>query len=433
IILHAAALMLAAVATASPAPTPAPLATPQGAFTTSGVVRAFEFQRINRVGVNANAFSLGGSLHAEYTTSARPLTLGLTYYFADPVGTGGPNPRTNPNIDNSLPGFPYRSLGELYAQYRTFRDVLQIGKMQLTSPWANAADGRMIPVTFQGITARRYFAPGWDLGVMRVARFKSRTSSAFDANNLLTNATTPGFLLVDLTRTAGSFSGSLHTYWFYDVASLTHAEVRLALSERSFITAQGIEEHEIGRALVGTIHSHVLGLQYGTRIGAVNATLGYNAIPAVSYRTNNPGSIFQPVGGTPNKRALGRGLFEVAGGGIASPYTDGYVADPLFTTSLVASLVDRRSTGSAIKLAFSATSGNGRLTGSIAHGFYDYSNRLGTATATETELDGTYFLSNVDPTRGYTGFSFRQRWSYRASSGPPFAFLYSRSQLQYTF
>ncbi|GAC1388782.1 MAG: hypothetical protein NVSMB31_03490 [Vulcanimicrobiaceae bacterium] len=431
--MHLAALSIAALATASPSPAPMPQHTPAGTFSTSGVLRAYEFQKINRAGVNASAFSLGGALHAEYTTAARPLTFGITYYFADPLGTNGADPQRDPRIDNSLPGFAYRSLGELYAQYRTFRDVIQIGKMQLKSPWANPADGRMIPVTFQGVAARRYFAPGWDLGIMRVARFKSRTSSTFDANNLLTNATTPGFLLVDVTRSAGSFTGSLHQYWFYDVASMTHAQVRFELSDRSFIAAQGIEEHHIGRALIGSIHSHMLGVQIGTRVGDVNATLGYNRAPAVTYVTNNPASIFQPTGGTAAKRALGGGRFQVAGGGIASPYTDGYVADPLFTTSLVASLVDRRSTGSAIKFALSATSGNGRFSGSIAHGFYDYSNPLGAATATETELDGTYFLSNVDPTRSYTGFSFRQRWGYRASSGPPFAFLYSRSQLQYTF
>lgn len=397
------------------------------------MLRAYEFQKVNGTGPNQNAFNAGGSIHAEYTTTSRPFTIGLTYFFANPLGTNGANPQTNPQVDNSLPGYSVSSLGELYAQYRTFRDAVQIGKMQITTPWANPADGRLIPVTYQGLVARRYFAPGWDAGIMRIARFKSRTSSTFDANDLLTNATTPGFLLVDLTRSAGAFSGSVHQYWFYDIAALTHAQIRYDLSARSYLAAQAIAENSIGRALVGIVHNHTLGLQYGRTIGAVNATVGYNWSPGVTYVTTSPASVFKPVGGTPAVRALGGGLFQVAGGGIASPYTDGYTADPLFTTSLVATLVDRRSTGSAFRIAFSATNGNGRLTALIAHGFYDYSNALGPSTATESEADVTYLFSNVDPTRVYSGFSLRQRWGYRASSGPPFRFLYSRTQLQYTF
>lgn len=396
-------------------------------------MRAYQFQRINRSGLNQQATNFGGGVHAEYTFNARPLTLGATYYFADPLGQNGSRPQTNPKIDNSLPGFSYSSLGELYVEFRSWRDFAQVGKMQLATPWAGSADARLIPVTYQGLTARHYFGRGWDFGLTRVARFKSRTSSTFDANDLLTQATTPGFLLLDLTHTAGAFSGSLHQYWFYDVAAMTYAQVRVQISERTFVAAQMVAEADIGKSLVGTIHNHTIGLQAGTKIGALDATLGYNSSPGVLYRTAAPKTIFQPAGGTPAVRSLGNGIFAVAGGGIASPYSDAYTADPLFTTSFVASLVDRRSTGSAFRFQLAGTTANGRFSGILARGFYDYSNALGPATATESEFDGTYFLSNIDPTRVYTGFSIRQRWGYRTSTGPPFDFLYSRTQLQYNF
>ena len=430
--------LLFAAALVSPSPEPSvapPTPAPAGIFSTSGLVRLYEFQKINAVGTNQRALNIGGALHAEYTRNAHPFTLGATYYAAEPFGLNGPNPQSNTGLDNTLPAYRYSALGELYAQYRTWRDFIQLGKMQIASPWANAADGRLIPVTYQGVVGRHYFESGWDIGITRIARFKSRTSSTFDANNLLTNATTPGFLLVELTRSAGTISGSVHQYWFYDIASMTYAQVRVRLSDRAFTAAQAVAESDIGRALLGTIHNHTLGLQLGTRIGVVNATLGYDTAPRVTYITTAPQTIFaqSAVAGSSTVRALGGGRFAVAGGGIASPYTDGYVADPLFTTAIAASLVDRRSAGYAFKFTLTAQSGNGRFSGTLARGFYNYSNSLSSATATETDADGTYFLSNIDPARVYSGFSIRQRWGYRTTTGAPLRFLYSRTQLQYDF
>ncbi|HUY11651.1 MAG TPA: OprD family outer membrane porin, partial [Candidatus Dormibacteraeota bacterium] len=379
------ALLLAARASPTPAPTP----TPFGTLSRSGVLRAYDFQRYNRVGVNQSATNFGGSLHLEYTASSRPFTLGATYFFANPLGTNGSDPRSDPQVDNTLPGYSYSSLGELFAQYRTWRDFVQLGKMQIATPWANGADGRLIPVTFQGLVARRYFGRGWNLGLVRVARFKSRTSATFDADNLLTTARTSGFLMLSLSRAAGSFTGSLHQYWFDNIASLTYAQASWKLSHRRFIGAQGVIENDAGAALLGVIHNRTLGLQFGQRIGAVTATLGYDEAPAVLYLTSTPSSIFQPTGGTAAFANAGGGLFRVVGGGIASPYTDGYVADPLFTTSIVTSLVDRRSPGSALELAFEASDASGRLSGRIARSFFDFSNPLGSASATESALDAT--------------------------------------------
>lgn len=413
-------------------PVPSPMPSPTR-VSFSGFLRAYQFQRINAVGINQQAVNFGGGLHAEYTARSRPFTVATTYFFADPLGLNGNDPQANPAVDNTLPGYNESSQGELYAQYRTWRDFLQAGKMQIFTPWANPADGRMIPVTFQGILARSYIAPGWDVGVARIARFKSRTSSTFDANDLLTNDRTPGFLLVDLTHATRSLRASLHQYWFYDVAALTYAQMQIDLPHHRFIAAQAVAESNAGRSLLGTIHNHTLGLELGARIGAVHATLGWDRSPSVLYETASPGSIFTPIGGTPASRSLGGGLFEVVGGGIASPYTDGYVSDPLFTTSIVTSLVDRRSPGSAVKIAFAATTADGRWSGQIAQTYFDFNNALGSASATESDADVTVLLSRIDPVLPFTGLSLRQRWGYRVSSGPPLRFLYSRTQLQYTF
>lgn len=385
--------MLAAAIT----PTPTPL--PQSVFSADGFVRAYAFQRINRSAPGQRAFNFGGGIHAEYTRTARPLTAGLTYYFADPLGTNAADPQHSAAIDNTLPGYAYRSLGELYLEYRTWRAFVQVGKMQITTPWANSADARMIPVTYQGVIATRYLARGWSAGFARIVRFKSRTSATFDANDLITQARTPGFTLADVAYRAGRVRAAFDQYWFYDVASLTYLQARYDASRRIFLAVQGVAESQSGRALLGSIHNHTLGAQIGTR-GRVQATIGYDA---------------------------------VLGSPILSPYTDGYVADPLFTTGMVASLVDQRASGHAIRFALTAATRDGRLGATLAHGFYSYATPRGPGSAVESEADVTVLLSPIDPTRIYTGFSLRQRWGYRAGTGPPLHFLYSRTQLQYVF
>lgn len=357
------------------------------------------FQRLNRVGINQRAWNFGGSLHGEATLKSHPLTIGATYAFADPLGTNGPNPQSNAGLDNSLPGYSISSLSELYAQYRTWRDFVQVGKFSIDTPFANAADKRMIPITFQGAQLRHYFGGGWNLGLMQMARFKSRTSSTFDANTLLSQQRTAGFTLLEATKGSGNVSVSADQYWFSDIASLTYLSGQLNVGARRVLSAQTVIEDQAGRALAGLIHNHTYGLQYLAHAGAVDASLGVD---------------YAPYNGT----------------GILSPYTDGLTSDPLFTTAIAASQSDKRSFGTSWKLTLSGTVDNGHVPWGLAHAHYNYGSN---GTSDETDAEVAFNLGRIDPTKIYTGLSLRQRWGYRITNTNPLRFLYSRTQLQYTF
>ncbi|MDQ6932699.1 MAG: OprD family porin [Candidatus Eremiobacteraeota bacterium] len=499
----AAFFMLSALSVALAADSPAPpKATPKAIdrVKLNSTLRAFYFTRSNaccypkrsstmpadpRGGAtqNAAAFNLGGKIHAEYSLPNSPLTLGATYFGAEPFGAND-NRRNDPSaayapgfdpcagkaagfnscVDNTLPGFELSSLGEMYLQYKTKWITAQIGKESINTPWANPSDSRIVPVTFQGATLSINFAPGWTASAMRMARWKNRTSSSFDANSLLCNqAPTPanfpgpackrpdagpgtptsGFLLLGLSRKFSPYlTASVYNYEFYDVANMTHIEAKYSYSPKSplnpYLAGQYIAESDAGRAIVGAIHNHTIGAQLGASFSKeVDVALSFDSSPIVTYVTATPASVFLPVGGTPATGApvpgAPAGTNYLYGGGIASPYTDSYATDPLYTTSITQGMADRRSAGSALKLAATAYTSNRHFRGIVSRATYNYSTPAGTSKAAETNLDVTYFFDKVDPKKPYSGLSLRHRLAIRDQTQSPFTFMYNRTQLEYSF
>jgi hypothetical protein len=151
---------------------------------------------------------------------------------------------------------------------------------------------------------------------------------------------------------------------------------------------------------------------------------------------------FLPGGsaGTAQCTNLGGGRANIYYGGIASPYTDSYAADPLFTTGGTQGMVDRRSPGSSVKVAATFTSDDRQFVAIVDQEWYDYSNP-GYATSTNsTGFDVQYFFSKVPKTGLYKGFSFRVRQFSRSATnfappGEPIAglFKYGRYQAEYDF
>ena len=158
-------------------------------------------------------------------------------------------------------------------------------------------------------------------------------------------------------------------------------------------------------------------------------SFGVDYAPAVTFITTAPASIFRPLG-APAPAALGGSRFAVLGGGIASPYTDSLTSDPLFTTSLAASQSDKRSAGTSFKLALAGTLCSGHIPWAFSQAHFDFG---AVGTADETDADVTFNLGRIDPTKLYSGLSLHQRWGYRITDSAPLRFLYSRTQLQYTF
>lgn len=487
--------------------TPAP--SPGNPIKLSGNVRAFYFTRSNAVTCdtvphhgppgatagssgdpcNAAAFNFGGKLHADYQFGKTPWSLGASLFAADPLGSNGSNPGFNARVDNSLPGYAINVLGEGYLQYKNKYVTAQIGREIINTPWANASDSRITPVSFQGVWISGSVSPTVTVGAYSMGRFRSRTTSAFYNSTLLTscnqlspiqyfdpttgaaktpiaggdpctlnplvNTATKGFTMLAVTKKFNpAWVANLYQYHIYDVVDITQLDTKYNFMPKSttnpFVAVQYIAESDTGRALVGSIHAHMFGFQYGESVGKnIDFVAGLNESYQTAYATTNctsaPGGVF---GGVPaTKPVIPGGPILCYGGGIASPYTDSYATDPLFTTSISQGMADVHKPGTGLKAALTVQTNNRRLKGVFSGAQYYYG--LPTAlvsvanavdTRKELNIDVQYFFSPVVSGKPYHGLSIRHRYADRstyfglgatATSNPDFK--YNRTQLEWTF
>ncbi|MFN2528535.1 MAG: OprD family outer membrane porin [Candidatus Baltobacteraceae bacterium] len=495
------------VASAQTSATPAP--SPAKPLKLTGNVRAFYFTRSNVVtcdsvphhgapgatagssgdACNAAAFNFGGKLHADYQLGKTPWSLGASLFAADPLASNGNLPGFNARIDNSLPGYAINVLGEGYLQYKNKGATAQIGREIINTPWANASDSRITPASFQGASILANVAPKWKLGAYYMGRFRSRTTSAFSNSTLLTscdqlspvqyfdpatgaaktpiaggdpctlnpavNTVTKGFAMVQVSDQINpTWTANLYQYQVYDIVNITHAETKYNFAPKSstnpFLAVQYIAESDTGRALVGAIKAHMFGFQYGESIGknidfAGSLNQSYQTAYVTTNCTSTPGGVF---GGVASSKAAFPGAPVLCyGGGIASPYTDSYATDPLFTTSISQGMADVHKPGTGIKAALTIQTNNKRLKGVFSGAQYYYelpAASVSIANAVdmrkELDIDIQYFFSPLDAKKPYHGLSIRHRYADRstyfgrgatATSSPDFK--YNRTQLEWTF
>jgi len=427
-------------------------------LTISGQIRAYDFARENRVqnasNPNRTAFNFGGSLHLDYALGKTPLHIATTYAGAYPFEANGVRPQKNGQIDNTLPGFALSTFNEAYLRYKDARTSVTVGDQVINTPWSPNSDSRIKPTAFQGLDAAYTFGPLVTLGVSRMIRFQGRTSSEFDRNTLLTSQpagnpsytphNTSGYLLANLMVKPNKYvTASLDNYSFYDIANLFYGEVRGSLDPTSphnpTVAVQYVNEQSTGRRLVGRILNSTYGAQLSAnldrnlvfQVGFDTMPIRYDTIVATSAAAAGKG-IFLPAGGSPTTAALGGGAYRVAYGGIASPYTEAYATDPLFTTSISQGMADRHSAGTAYKAGLTLTPDNKRFKAILSEAYYDYGNQLGSNRTYETNVDVTYYFSPVKK-GAYKGLSFRERFADRQQPTTPLDFKYIRTQLEYDF
>jgi hypothetical protein len=330
------------------------------------------------------------------------------------------------------------------------------------------------PVAFQGADVTYKFTKAWTGELSYYDGFEDRVSSQFFRSTLLTynpydtpgqkslvnvngstNATMTtnnGFFYGRLGYTGDhGLTGDLDYYSFSDIANFFWFDARQTFAGKlkPFVAAQFGSEKDTGAALVGKIDSTVFGLQGGVSVTPnVSVTLAYNDVPArsatVALAPANKGvaNYFVANGGpdcVPAPSVNGLNYATVYYGGIASPYTDSYATDPLFTTSISQGMADRRYFGQAGKLSVNFVSNNRRLVALISRALYSYGNAaVGVQPTQETNIDATYFFSPVPKTGAYRGFLIRHRYAERttdyttAFGGVPL-FKYNRTQLEYDF
>lgn len=513
-VLNATALV-SAQTSATPVPTAAPaaskpsVAAAASSVKLSGNVRAFYFSRSNAVSCdtvphngapgatagssgnqcNATAFNLGGKLHGDYQFGKTPWTLGASFFGADPFGANGSNAGFNPRVDNSLPGIPISVLGEAYLQYKNKYVIGQMGREIINTPWAGPSDSRIVPSSFQGVWVSGNVSPSVTVAAYYMGRFHPRTGSGFYNWTLLTScdqmtpvqyfdpttgaaktpiagadpcaspksqSATKGFAMFQVSKKFNpTWSANLYQYQIYDIVNITHIDTKYNFlpkaSTNPFVAAQYIAESDTGRALVGTIHAHMLGLQYGMSLGKnIDFAASFNQSPQVAYVTSPascasvPGGIF---GGVAATKSVAGGPILCYGGGIASPYSDSYATDPLYTTSISQGLADVHKPGTGIKAALTVQSNDHKWKGIFSGAQYYYqlpTSAVSLANANdfrkELDIDIQYFFGAVDPKKPYRGLSLRHRYADRFTNSGPGAsalfnpeFTYNRTQLEWTF
>ncbi len=443
-----------------PAPTPTPL---PGRLGVSGRVRGYDFQRLNAVqnaaNPNRHALSFGFEPHLDYHFENTPINIGYTYFGS--AGFNGPNPIYNSKVDNTLPGFPMNSpFHELYVQYKDKNNYLSIGNQELNYPWTPNSDSRLMPASYQGADATVKLLNSLSFSATRIIRFEQRNSSNFEQNTLLTapypqtasliyyNPFTPGTLRLEANfHPLANFDLSAENYQFYNIANMTYVEAKYAplptLTQNPYVALQYVGEGSLGTNQVGVVNNHTYGVQLGATVakGLVFTASGDFAPWKYAYvDANSAGQLakavagyFIPVGGTtPSLKYTKPGIYKVAYGGIASPYTDSLGTDPLYTTMITQGMVDRRSPGNAYKTALVYTTPDKQLRLIAGEGWFQYSNDLARNLTSEFNVDGTYFFNRVRP-GPYKGFLVRIRIAPRTQPTVPYNFEYQRFQTEYDF
>jgi hypothetical protein len=447
---------------------PAATATPNpNGIQFSGKARAYDFDRVNHVAnaANPNRHVFGASIepHFDYRVGSSNFNVGYSYFASSGFGlNGGPNNAKvlgpQGGLDNTLPAYPLNSpIHEAYVQYKDNTYTVTVGDQELNYFWAPASDSRLQPEAYQGLDASIKLSRNLTFGLTDIDRFQARNSSNYEDNTLLTapysgassviaksGTETPGTLRTGLVyKPVSNVSLTAENYQFYDIANLSYGEAIIGLAPKSaanpYLAGQFVAENSVGQDQVKRIYNHTFGAQLGANVAkgllfTVSADIApwqYAYVKAKSLSAAEAG-YFLPSGGTGVGESIGHGEYKVAYGGIASPYTDSYASDPIYTTMITQGAVDRRSAGNSGKVALVYTTPNKRFKFIAAEGYFQYTNQISRNITSEYNLDGTYYLSKVK-SGPYHGLFVRVRYAPRTIPAIPYNFQYQRFQTEYDF
>jgi len=296
---------------------------------------------------NQNSFSLGGRLNL-ITAPLYGFKGGFSFYGAESLDL---NSTIFSHTDPTLPGRSVNVLGQSYLGYEHDIWMIRGGNQLINTPWLNQADTRMIPATYQGFYTTLAI-PNQNLKItaFNIDRFKGRTSKHFNRSNLYTPGNYGGTSIPQMAHVAvnGAFAGGINYaklienhhnvqtqawyYKFHDFGNLLYFDglyqYRTLSKINPFIGAQAGREWGDGKNYLqsfgyGSTNSTVYGFFTGLRFPESQISLAYNRIP------NHHGAY--------------------QNGDLVSPYTSGYVSDPLYTSSMMGGLIEK-SSGYAFRL-----------------------------------------------------------------------------------
>lgn len=472
--------------------------------------------KYNSNGVNQASLDTSIDLHADYHFAGGGWYVGGSYFYASPFSgpctpasthaKGQPcvsqsPPNTNP--DDTLPAFALSTFPEAYLAYKGHGVNAKIGDQLFSSPWAGPYDGtRLKPVAYQGADVAYTLGDAWNFEVADMLQFENRTSNTFTSNTLLTSfpagggglganiyfpggggITSDGFFYgkVGYAPKGSPYAVDGYVYSVSDLLNLWWFDGKYTFAKSKinpYIALQGGFEGNSGASYVGKVSSSDIGVQIGANVTPnVLLTAGFDSIPwktdnvvlpqgvacsnstyQISAKGATLGYFLPGNGGSSGQAGVcftqPNGSTDIYYGGWASPYTDNYATDPLFTTTITQGMADRRAPGTSWKVAATFTSTNKRWVVIAADAWYNYGNALVPENTNEWNLDGQYHFSPVTAGR-YRGLLLRYRYAQRSESntycgaagascpagaalGSSFLgglplFKYNRAQLEYDF
>jgi hypothetical protein len=467
--------------------------------------------KYSTAGVNQASWNTAIALGGDYNFPGGGWDIGGTYLYANPIN--GPcvvpanhikgavcvtqvPPNTNP--DDTMPAFTLSTFYEAYLKYKAYGWDGGMGNITFTSPWANPADSRLKPAAFEG-GYLGYTAPsGWTIQGADMLAYENRTSSNFSRQTLMTSypagnnglapniivpggvgINTDGFSMGKIGYDDPSGTGfAAHGYFYgvYDLASMWWGDAKYTFkgSWAPFIAVQGGSDQNAGKSFIGKINSQAYGAQIGANITKnIQVTAAYDAIPWKTDTINLPTGVtcnnsnFQisakatlayvlPLNAAQCFTNTKTGLTQIMYGGWASPYTDNYDSDPLFTTSVTQGMADRRAAGESWKVGAQFTSTNNKWVFIATDAWYNYGNVLAPESTNIWVLDGRYRFSRYSGKGPYHGLVLRDRYIQRSLTNtfcgaagtticPPGStvgasefgglplFKYNRAQIEYDF
>ena len=315
-----------------------------------GQLRTYYFSRLFDASTVPDASALSGAalINLQSGSFGGGFSLGASFLTANSFGTQSNNPA---RIDSTLMGNSnsVSALGQAYVQYQNALMQLRAGYQYLNTPWMGQSDSRVLPASYNAVSAVFKPARGWDVYALRSFNWKSRTSGGYYADNLYYPATYNGDAMYGglggLPATAHQSNGAwaLGTSygvagfkgqaWYYDFFNFA----RMGYLEGSYTLK------------TGTGFDPFVGAQYVDESGSANNFLVSNSaalfgVPGTSVKSR----VWGVTGGViiPNGRIdlgynkVGSEAGAVGGGAIISPYTAAYATDPLYTTSMIRGLVE---------------------------------------------------------------------------------------------
>ena len=315
-----------------------------------GQLRTYYFSRLFDASTVPDASALSGAalINLQSGSFGGGFSLGASFLTANSFGTQSNNPA---RIDSTLMGNSnsVSALGQAYVQYQNALMQLRAGYQYLNTPWMGQSDSRVLPASYNAVSAVFKPASGWDVYALRSFNWKSRTSGGYYADNLYYPATYNGDAMYGglggLPATAHQSNGAwaLGTSygvagfkgqaWYYDFFNFA----RMGYLEGSYTLK------------TGTGFDPFVGAQYVDESGSANNFLVSNSaalfgVPGTSVKSR----VWGVTGGViiPNGRIdlgynkVGSEAGAVGGGAIISPYTAAYATDPLYTTSMIRGLVE---------------------------------------------------------------------------------------------